>query len=43
MEKNLKFRKINNSFFEILSKLDGQLLHAQTLIHTSYKKKMDEI
>ena len=37
MEKNLKFRKINN--FEILSKLDGQLLHAQTLEFTHPTKK----
>lgn len=38
-KKNLKFRKIDNSFFEILSKLDGQLLHAQTLEFTHPVKR----
>ena len=30
MEKNIKFKKINNKFFE-LNKLSGQALHTKTL------------
>jgi 23S rRNA pseudouridine1911/1915/1917 synthase len=39
-EKNIKFKKINKDFFNNLSKLDGQALHAQTLefIHPTKKK-----
>ena len=37
---NIKFKKINKEFFSLLSKLDGQALHAQTLgfIHPTRKK-----
>ncbi|MDC0512105.1 RluA family pseudouridine synthase, partial [bacterium] len=39
-KKNIKFKKINKDFFNKLSMLDGQALHAQTLefIHPSKKK-----
>ena len=39
-KKNIKFKKINKDFFNNLSKLDGQALHAQTLefIHPTKKK-----
>ena len=39
-KKNIKFKKINKEFFNILSKLNGQALHAQTLefIHPTKKK-----
>jgi 23S rRNA pseudouridine1911/1915/1917 synthase len=39
-KKNIKFKKINKDFFNKLSKLDGQALHAQTLefIHPTKKK-----
>jgi 23S rRNA pseudouridine1911/1915/1917 synthase len=39
---NLKFKKINKQFFNLLSKLSGQALHAQTLgfIHPVKKKWM---
>jgi 23S rRNA pseudouridine1911/1915/1917 synthase len=41
-KKNLIFKKINKEFFNLLSKLDGQALHAQTLgfIHPTNKKMM---
>ena len=41
-KKNLKFKKINNDFFNKLNKLSGQALHAKTLefIHPISKKKM---
>ena len=37
---NIKFKKINKEFFNLLSKLEGQALHAQTLgfIHPTKKK-----
>jgi len=37
---NIKFKKINKKFFNLLSKLEGQALHAQTLgfIHPTTKK-----
>ena len=37
---NIKFKRINKDFFNLLSKLDGQALHAQTLgfIHPTKKK-----
>jgi 23S rRNA pseudouridine1911/1915/1917 synthase len=37
---NVKFKKINKDFFNLLSNLDGQALHAQTLgfIHPSKKR-----
>ena len=39
-KKNIKFKKINGDFFDKLSKLNGQALHAQTLefIHPTKKK-----
>ena len=39
-KKNIKFKKINKDFFNKLSKLDGQALHAQTLefIHPTKNK-----
>ena len=39
-KKNVKFKKINKEFFSLLSKLNGQTLHAQTLgfIHPTRKK-----
>ena len=39
-KKNLIFKKINKEFFNLLVKLDGQALHAQTLgfIHPTNKK-----
>jgi 23S rRNA pseudouridine1911/1915/1917 synthase len=39
-KKNIKFRKTNEEFFNILTTLDGQVLHAQTLefIHPATKK-----
>ena len=39
-KKNIKFKKINKDFFNKLSKLNGQALHAQTLefIHPTKKK-----
>ena len=39
-KKNLKFKKINKEFFDKLSKLNGQALHAQTLefMHPTKKK-----
>ena len=39
-KKNIKFKKINKDFFNRLSTLDGQALHAQTLafIHPTKKK-----
>ena len=39
-KKNLIFKKINKEFFNLMSKLDGQALHAQTLgfIHPVNKK-----
>ena len=38
---NIKFKKINKEFFNILSELGGQALHAQTLefVHPTKKKK----
>ena len=39
-KKNIKFKKINKDFFDKLSELNGQALHAQTLefIHPTKKK-----
>jgi 23S rRNA pseudouridine1911/1915/1917 synthase len=39
-KKNLKFKKIDREFFDLLSKLSGQALHAKTLgfIHPTKKK-----
>ena len=39
-KKNIKFKKINQKFFEILSKLNGQALHAKSLgfIHPKTNK-----
>jgi len=39
-KKNIKFRKINEKFLNLLENLDGQVLHAQTLkfLHPSTKK-----
>ena len=39
-KKNIKFKKINKNFFEILSNLNGQALHAKSLgfIHPSTNK-----
>ena len=39
-KKNIKFRKINNEFFDKLTKLSGQALHAKTLefVHPSTNK-----
>ncbi|MDC0433782.1 RluA family pseudouridine synthase [Pelagibacteraceae bacterium] len=39
-KKNMKFKKINKEFFNKLSELDGQALHAETLefIHPTKKK-----
>ena len=39
-KKNLKFKKINTDFFNLLKNLGGQTLHAKTLgfIHPSKKK-----
>ena len=39
-KKNIKFKKINKEFFNKLSELDGQALHAETLefIHPTKKK-----
>jgi 23S rRNA pseudouridine1911/1915/1917 synthase len=39
-KKNIKFKKINKEFFNNLSELDGQALHAETLefIHPTKKK-----
>ena len=41
-KKNIKFKKINNEFFENLNKLSGQALHAKTLefVHPTNKKWM---
>ena len=41
-KKNIKFKKINNEFFEKLNKLSGQALHAKTLefVHPTNKKWM---
>ena len=41
-KKNIKFKKINKDFFNKLSMLDGQALHAQTLefFHPTKKKKV---
>ena len=41
-KKNIKFKKINKNFFDNLSKLTGQALHAKTLefIHPRTKKKV---
>ena len=41
-KKNVKFRKINNEFFDRLNKLSGQALHAKTLgfVHPNTKKWM---
>ena len=41
-KKNIKFKKINNEFFDQLNKLSGQALHAKTLefIHPLTKKRM---
>ena len=41
-KKNIKFKKINNEFFDKLNKLSGQALHAKTLefIHPINKKRM---
>ena len=40
--KNIKFKKVNNEFFDKLNKLSGQALHAKTLefIHPINKKRM---
>ena len=38
-KKNIKFKKINKEFFNKLSKLDGQALHAQTLEFIQPNKK----
>ena len=42
-KKNIKFKKINNDFFNRLNKLSGQALHAKTLgfIHPITKKRMN--
>ena len=42
-KKNIKFKKINESFFKILSTLNGQALHAKSLgfIHPSTNKWVD--
>ena len=42
-KKNIKFKKINKEFFSLLSKLNGQALHAQTLgfMHPSRKIKVN--
>ena len=39
-KKNIKFKKINNEFFDNLKNLDGQALHAKTLefVHPTTKK-----
>ena len=39
-KKNIKFRKINEKFLNLIENLDGQVLHAQTLkfVHPSTKK-----
>ena len=44
-KKNIKFKKINKDFFDNLSKLTGQTLHAKTLefIHPRTKKKVSFI
>ena len=41
-KKNIKFKKINNEFFNKLNKLSGQALHAKTLefVHPVNKKSM---
>jgi len=41
-KKNIKFKKINNEFFDKLNKLSGQALHAKTLefTHPVTKKRM---
>ena len=41
-KKNIKFKKINNEFFDKLNKLSGQALHAKTLefVHPVNKKNM---
>ena len=39
MEKNIKFKKINNNFFIKLSMLSGQALHAKTLEFSHPKTK----
>jgi len=41
-KKNIKFKKINNEFFDKLNKLSGQTLHAKTLefVHPVNKKSM---
>ena len=41
-KKNIKFKKINKEFFNKLSKLNGQALHAQTLgfIHPTENKNL---
>ena len=38
-KKNIKFKKINNDFFNNLNKLSGQALHAETLGFTHPKTK----
>ena len=42
-KKNLKFKKINQKFLEILKEFNGQALHAQTIgfIHPTKNKQMD--
>jgi len=42
VKKNIKFKKINKDFFNNLSALNGQALHAETLefIHPIKKKLM---
>ena len=38
-KKNIKFKKINESFYDILSNISGQVLHAQTLEFSHPVKK----
>ena len=38
-KKNIKFKRINNNFFELLNNLTGQTLHAKTLGFTHPKTK----
>ena len=42
-KKNIKFKKINNDFFNRLNNLSGQALHAKTLgfVHPKKKKWMN--
>ena len=42
MEKNIKFKKINDKFLVNLNKLSGQALHAKTLEFIHPKQKMDD-